>query len=128
MKTKIAIINETVEAYSDPSKRATRGRPGEDSGCFYLQEGTGNRCAVGRCLKDPEKFRHLSYVGSANERLLSSGSSLENELMEEYRGHDIAFWADLQRLHDRGRHFTNDGYSAEGLKYIKELKIKYAGQ
>lgn len=50
---KSEIINETILFYhNDPTKRSLyRGN------CHYYNHETGNMCAIGRCMADPEYFQ-----------------------------------------------------------------------
>lgn len=115
MKTKLEIINETVEYYSHPNRRAQ----GKYNGCEYITK-DGRMCAVGRCLKDPDKLRNLSP--DADEL------DLENLLKEEYLGHENEFWYDLQTLHDSSIHWKDNKLSAQGTKFVEFLKNKWTKQ
>jgi hypothetical protein len=100
MKTKIEIIDETVAFYeADPSRRA-HSLPG---GCTYRDFATGNKCAVGRCLT-PEGIALIEDVGGNNMNMTELRDefdiNFEDHLEEEYQGHPITFWEDLQNFHD----------------------------
>lgn len=47
------------------------------------------------------------------------------EEKEEYQGHDKLFWDDLQKLHDREFYWDENGLTALGSIYYKELMKKY---
>ncbi len=114
MKTKAQIINETVEFYSaDTSRRSINAR----GNCFYLHPANGNKCAVGRCLKNPSKEASMSVsflFGSYKERY-------NPEFLPEYEGHDLDFWMDLQGFHDSSENWDKYGLTAGGQKELKRL-------
>jgi hypothetical protein len=119
MKTKVEIINETVKYYSeDPSRRGFE--PGR--GCVYLTS-TGCMCAVGRCLIDPSK----GFLGDVPSfcRVDGMPADLETELKPEYRGHDLQFWGDLQRLHDYSFYWCETGLTELGTIFYKRLLTDY---
>lgn len=103
-KTIEEIVNETLAYYEeDPRRRAVTLE-----GCEYLTE-DGRMCAVGRCLHGDADARTLKNYASCIYRSnagLPSRSHyrdpliLDDLLKEEYRGHPVAFWDSLQRLHD----------------------------
>lgn len=118
MKTKLEVINETVEYYSqDVSRRAIRP---DGYSCSYYTE-SGNMCGVGRCLEDPIAFKH-SY-SNASYLLDLYGFQI---LKEEYRIMDTLFWRDIQILHDYTPNWTKEGLSEIGKQRWEELKQKYA--
>lgn len=123
MKTKLDIINETVEYYSTVSNRSVvlNGNT-EVIECCYLSE-NNKKCAVGRCANDTGiAVLHQNEGKTVN----SITDTLDSLLKEEYRGHDIYFWKDLQRLHDANYHWDNEGgLSFQGVQQVKTLKQKY---
>jgi hypothetical protein len=121
MKTKVEIINETVQYYSEDTSR--RGFNSEH-GYQYLTP-TGKMCAVGRCLLDPNK----GYAGTVyGFRLLSNHGHIpiDPELKPEYRGHEIDFWCELQALHDNSEYWNSYGLSQAGTSCVTDLLTKYA--
>lgn len=105
------LIDETAESYT-LSTRATN----DTDGCEYLNL-EGEMCDVGRCLIDP---------GSANKKAFVSGLvDLDSLLKEEYRGHCIEFWEDLQSLHDRTAHWDENGLSQTGRDFVEELHERW---
>jgi hypothetical protein len=122
--TKAEIIDETVAYYSRDVRR--RGLDLRRS-CVYLT-GAGNRCAVGRCLRKPV----LSWAdkhGNAADLLDASWAHGYEEADEiflpRYQGHEVAFWVDLQGLHDGGRNWSDDGLSEGGRARLATLKAKW---
>lgn len=123
MKSKIEIIEETIAYYEeDPSRRAMIG-----TSCAYKTD-NGNMCAVGRCLTE----QGLAFASEfANESdvygLYETNEGLDDILKEEYRGHELSFWSDLQSLHD-----TSSYWKAESKEHrelvVSKLKRKYAKQ
>ena len=122
-KTAVEIIQETFEFYSDVSKRAF------DEKCVYLSE-NGNKCAVGRCMNDKADFNFIGYVDEyCNDNGLTSEEEeypLDAHLKEEYHGHTLQFWSNLQDLHDTSVFWNDKGPSEQGEKQYKRLLERYA--
>lgn len=111
MKTYSSVIDETVEYY-----KTNAFGIGEHGLCTYFSE-TGGMCAVGRCLKDPKKFRNF---GAGFKKLITSFTF---EIFKDEYKHlqDFHFWNLLQCYHDylaTGKH-----YAAE--KFLLNLKQTY---
>lgn len=119
--TKIEIINETISYYSEDVNRRGLSKTGN---CVYLSE-DGTMCAVGRCLKEPEKFRNLEEEINI---LLREGKThnINDLLKEKYTGHNQLFWEDLQMLHDNNYYWNSDGLTNGGKSKTEELLEKYA--
>lgn len=118
--TELELIEETVNYYSDPSKRGIEkskvtGKPQ----CIYYNPITGNKCAVGRCIKDDliSQFQ-LDYHYNG----LSLHMDLKNKLKPEYKNIPFELWGQLQMFHDLPQHFTETGISEEGREFIEHLK------
>lgn len=132
-KTKIQIIDETVEAYSDPNNRAIhRGENEFDMDiCSYLTA-DGKMCAFGRCELKPIDCRKTveDRVRDMDFEQYIRQENIDKLLKPEYRGHELCFWSDVQRLHDITKNFDeggpNPGWSEYGRKEIARLKDKYA--
>lgn len=122
-KTKLEIIDETEAAYSDPKNRAFDRVSGR---CFYFDALTKNKCAVGRCIKNYKP----SYEGMSISSLVIDNKwgtmDIDSKFFKsEYKGHNIVFWQDLQKFHDREDLFTKTSISPAGRKYLKMLRKKY---
>jgi hypothetical protein len=117
LKTKLEIIDETVEYYSqDVSRRAVL----PDGQCrYYVSD--GRVCAVGKYLMNPQEFEHS--LGSSTSLFSREGINI---LKKEYRIEDSSFWYDLQGLHDYSFYWTDIGLSDAGIKEVKRLKEAYA--
>ena len=85
MKSKIEIIEELFDnGYClNPETRAF-----DDGACMYLMP-DGRKCAVGKCMINPDS----RIQGSVNRIY-----GLENLLKPEYRGHEVKFWLSLQKF------------------------------
>lgn len=120
-KTKIEIIKETFEFYSnDISKRAAN----EAGACWYLHPLNGNKCAVGRCMNEKARFDASEYISSY---VVSNAlNSLDDHLKEDYHGHSLEFWKDLQSLHDNNGNWDKREASKGGKAYYSSLLEKYA--
>lgn len=132
-KTAVEIIKETFEYYSDVSKRALGSLTCENTDamvCVYLSEENGNKCAIGRCMNDKADF---NFCGDVDEYCFDNGLTSEEEeypldahLKEEYHGHTLQFWSNLQDLHDTSVFWDDKGPSEQGEKYYKTLLERYA--
>lgn len=126
-KTMLEILDETVAYYSEDLSR--RGINSEGL-CVY--EAEGRYCAVGRCLIDPKKFQEaIKNAGSATAIIYLKEKNLFNDSMfkEEYRGHPIKFWRNLQTLHDTKEFWVKGGLSdnnqiLSGLKHYNMIVHK----
>lgn len=111
--TEQQIVLETIKYY----RTHKRGYDPIEENCRYFYNNT--KCAVGRCLIDPKKFKNdMSDV-------LGSSIELEKDLKPQYKGHDGLFWANLQDLHDTNAYWdANDkggqDISEQGKYCIKE--------
>lgn len=95
--TKQEIIEETVEYYKNNPFGYDLNRDGiSEGGCVYYGPNK-QMCAVGRCLIDPTNtniiFGSVTSIGRNN--------NLDDLLKEQYRGHDLSFWQELQSFHDK---------------------------
>lgn len=116
MKSKLEIIDETVAYYSeDTSRRATVGPR-----CLY-QTLDGRKCAVGRYMISPPTTCCGTVGGLEREY-----GPINDLLKDEYRGHSIYFWRDLQRLHDDSIYWDTNRLSEAGEKEVVRLKNKYS--
>ncbi len=122
MKTKLDIINETMEFYSaDVSRRAMAA---DSYVCMYITS-DGRKCAVGRCF-DENKISQYTYDRIEGYSVNNLPITLDNLLKEEYKGHSSEFWNNLQGLHDHTNNWCETGLSLFGLSELNELKQKYA--
>lgn len=111
MKTKLEIIDETVDFYSeDVNRRAVR----DGGNCEYLTD-DGKMCAVGRCFTKEGLLRYKDELGGFNKYMM-------HHLKEEYRIEDDQFWSDLQYLHDMNRHWDENGLNENGKEYLCRIK------
>lgn len=112
-KSKLEIINEVVAHFSeDPSRRATNC----SGDCVYRTE-DGRACAVGMFIQD--SCYVPSYEGISADALLHAGN--DEMLLEDYRGHGITFWLDLQLLHDCPDYWNSEGLTDLGREYLQEI-------
>ena len=116
--TKVEIIN-IVASHYNLSNRATNHR----GQCQYITS-DGKMCAVGMCIED-DKIQHLK--GAIMDVIgLNDEWGLQVILKEEYRGHSVDFWTELQALHDIEGHWTDEGLSKEGKKEVAFLIKAYS--
>ncbi len=111
MTTMLQILDETAVAYTSK----TRSIDQHDS-CRYFTN--GRRCAVGRCLEDPERFS--STCGT-----VTYFTDLELCLKPEYRGHTLSFWRTLQSLHDNEDYWDENGLSEDGKEKVARIKEEF---
>lgn len=131
-KTKVQIIDETVEYYSaDPKRRAVANM----DRCFYYIEGDNRLCAFSRCMIDPRMGEKIAGgVRSLVKQLYpNTDMSLEESkimvptgiLKPEYDGHNIVFWTDIQGIHDTSINWNDEGLSGIGKARVGILKERY---
>ena len=121
MKSKIDIIIETVKHYNSNNT----ARKAETDNCTYMNE-AGAMCAVGRCLTN----EGMQIFKAFEDNNLDVNTSVEfftnvygmdefdNALKEEYRGHDVEFWKNLQYLHDSIYYWDENGITERGLDRV----------
>jgi hypothetical protein len=134
MKTLIEIIDETVEVYSDVSKRALQTiivfREASVK-CRYKAE-SGNLCAFSRALTEEGVELVLNYFeGDSASTIIRGNKNKFNASMfkEEYRAHadNSVFWDAIQALHDKEENWNIEqgGLSEIGKQYVETLKDQY---
>ena len=125
-KIKLEIIEELFDNYyvKNPSKRAVK----ELGGCCYYNSNTGNKCAVGMCMLDDHTAIDMEQNYCGNVEMLvyqladNRDQYLDDILKEEYRGHDLDFWGEVQWLHDCCHFWTEHGLTEDGLAELNKLK------
>lgn len=118
MKTKHEIIDFIANSYTSKTRSVS-----SEGGCAYLNP-TGLKCAVGITLtkKAIDNYRDSTlYVQALN----SDCGGLDKIQLKKFKGHALAFWVDLQRLHDIPSHWNEKGLSTEGKMEVKRLKGEY---
>jgi hypothetical protein len=124
MKSKIDIIIETVKHYNSNNT----ARKAETDTCTYMNEG-GAMCAVGRCLTNEgmqifKAFEHNNVEVNTSVEYFTNVYGMDefnNALKEEYRGHDVDFWKNLQYLHDATNNWNENGITKYGLGTVDSL-------
>jgi hypothetical protein len=132
-KSKQEIIKELFDDYFclDTSKRAFDTEKGM---CTYFDSYTGNRCAFGMCMLPSDEgceypfLSHGAGVYSLKRLLTYHDMSLDDVLKEEYHGHGVWFWNDVQNFHDQNSWWTPEGLSDDGKKELEALKTRYSGE
>lgn len=119
MMTKTDIINETLEYYTHNPRAVTAS-----GSCIYLTE-DGRMCAIGRCL-DKNKIHEERRLNNCNS-LYAEGNSFLFGLKDEYLGHDMTFWEDIQEFHDQNEIWSKNkpGLTPYGKEFYNELLTKY---
>jgi len=123
MKTKLEIINMVANHYNKKNRAKT------DYGCRYITD-DGRMCAVGICMTDGalEDFKHhFGGVQSIAKSITKSGmeGSIDVLLKDEYKGHDLWFWSELQYFHDDNNAWDENGMTKHGLSKYERLKNRY---
>ena len=119
MKTKLEIIEETVEYYTtDPTRRSfiLDKKEWQAYTCAYLLP-DGRMCAVGRCMIKPSLTENWAVDGIPD---------IQDKLKEEYRGHNTHFWKRLQGFHDKRENWNEEGLTIMGKTYVEILKRNFA--
>jgi hypothetical protein len=110
MLTKIQIIEETVEFYSNNPRSLNSSR------CLYNGP-NGEKCAFSRCCTEDSSFDE----GDA------SNVQDKAKLLPQYSHipYDDQFWMDLQEFHDITNNWRDKDLTDIGLSCINKLKEKY---
>jgi hypothetical protein len=115
--TKIEIIEETVEFYRN-NPRAYDPLVG----CLYVTS-SGLRCAHSRCLNETlVDLKAIQTCQNARDVIRDHGDNVHKE---QYRGHSIDFWMDIQQLHDTCEYWSGTELSEEGKLVVERLKIAH---
>jgi hypothetical protein len=126
--TKLEILEETFEFYNEHPERRGIAATGD---CMYLDDATGNKCAVGRCMLPAAAESLCGVLAEVHElRALlpapyQSVESIDAALEERYRGHGPDFWAALQTWHDEPTYWK-DSVEATGKRQRAMEKLKTA--
>jgi hypothetical protein len=118
MKTKIEIIEETANYYNDSNRSVNN-----DGECVYIGQ-DGAMCAFSRCCNENSR----GYLLAVDNRRLSAHKGVgsledpESLLKEEYKGHSLRFWKDIQRFHDDDENWNEYGITESGIKELEKLK------
>jgi hypothetical protein len=115
-KTYEDLLNETVEHYN----LSNRGVNEATARCCYLTD-DGKPCAIGRILKEPEKFREYNY---SIDVLIDKGYlDPARDFKEEYASlNDVGLLHSIQYLHDADFNWTKRGISEQGLDKVKYIR------
>ena len=92
--TKLEIIDETIDYYKT-HKRSITG----NGTCLYVGI-DNNRCAVSRCVIEEKLNIFANHEGESIICVIHNEDNIDSLLKEEYHGHDITFWENMQELHD----------------------------
>lgn len=128
--TKLEIIDELiVNGYAKNPK--TRGVHPNTTNCIYKNLETGNRCAVGKCITEEYIDKIGQFEGSVttleNYMLSQHDKTLDDIMIEKYRGHDSEFWSLVQIYHDSDLNFNEDGLTIKGESRLERLKERVVG-
>lgn len=113
---KAEIIEDVAASYTSE----TRAIYGANT-CLYKAP-NGQRCAVGRYLITDQFDDWKGGAGSLEYEF----EGLDQYLRKDVRGHELAFWTDVQKLHDEPLYWDKQGLSPEGLDYKNELLEKWS--
>lgn len=127
--TQEQIVRETVAFYTSKNRAAVEKKLDEDcvsTQCLYLTE-EGKMCAVGRCMtkKGLERVLVSHHRASAHD-LDGAFDGIDKLLKKKYHGQNIAFWANLQRLHDNKNWWDENGITEQGkaeVLYLFKIKL-----
>lgn len=122
-KTTEQIIDETVEFYSNNPRAVIVS--GSHTMCVYHDKKTGNKCALGRCMNSNWAERLGGETFILGNMKLVVGVSLDESLKPEYRGQKLEFWDALQRFHDTGQNWGEQGLTETGKSVVARLKNEW---
>lgn len=123
-KTKIQIIDETVEFYSVLGRRSVNPEvPPEATANRCLYNGPdGKHCAFARVVENPEVLEE-----NANAGYLLKEKENRIKFKDGYEGHDGKFWLDIQSLHDSDNNWgEGGGLTPKGKERVEAMKLRYA--
>ena len=126
LEEKLTLIDETVKFYGENplEKRATMYNLLSGSSCKYLTE-DNKKCAVGRCLTNEALSEHGKFSGTIHGLVGGTDNiKLQNLFKDEYKGFDVDFWQELQRLHDKETNWDlrNRTLSKSGQQFVRDFK------
>jgi len=125
--TKHQIIDETVEYYRTHSRALC-----SSNRCVYITS-DGLVCAHSRCLTEDVRNQMDvdSPYGSAKELIeeFNDGDLGDDIHQEQYRGHSMHFWIDIQGLHDNKGNWVKtekgNDLTIQGNQVVAKLKEIY---
>jgi hypothetical protein len=125
LKSKLEIIEEIAAYYSEDTSR--RGYDANRGVCLYYMN-ENKMCAVGYCLKNPEKFK--AFEGTI-DGFLQEGKIKHKDFKPEYQlqgniESKARFWKDLQDFHDITGNWNREGLTDQGQDMLKRLRKTYA--
>lgn len=151
MKTKIEIINETIEKIAAQDGQCLNDDGGYD---YWVQNKHGQvmMCAVGHHLENPRNKNGQGSAASISVHkkfgatmsgadcgllyaLIRDGKDTSNIdshytidpwLKPEYRGHELSFWYRLQSLHDDHDNWNYGSLTEKGATELAKLMKRYA--
>lgn len=120
--TKQEIIRETVEFYKN-NPRSIRGLR-----CVYVGYNR-EMCAFARVCKNPTEEWDGINDGSIYSDIIDisrnfGDGNVDNLVKDEYKGHDMDFWTDIQLLYDVPRYW-NKGITTNTLTKSGEIVVEY---
>jgi hypothetical protein len=122
--TKLEILNETIAFYNGDVNRRSKIA----DNCVYNGY-NGEHCAVGRCMLPEFKEQGVELKGNIGQGLKSlaiiNDLAFDKMLEEQYRGHEVDFWVELQHLHDNEIFWDNAGLNVVGENFTNEICKKY---
>jgi hypothetical protein len=117
-KTIKELVLETIEYYENYPERRAKGSTGT---CLYYHNSSGNMCAVGRCMKDPNQDYDNSIFALKKGKDEISKENLWKEMREEYSEIPFEVWESLQCFHDSDYFWDSVGLTKMGLNYKRQL-------
>jgi len=125
LKSKLEIIEEIAAYYSEDVNR--RGYDEERRECLYYIN-DNKMCAVGYCLKNPEKFKALEGTIDGfleGRKIKHTDFKLEYQLKGTL-AYKVKFWKDLQDFHDISGNWSHEGITEQGKDSLEKLRKTYA--
>lgn len=93
--------------------------PSDTPVCKYNGDG-GKVCAFAHMVREESRCKLIENK-TANA-LIGNGVILDTDLKEQYRGHEVAFYGNIQRLHDSEENWNENGLSDRGRRAVANLK------
>jgi len=119
IKQQLNFLDETIKFYGDDVSRRSLNSKGH---CKYKTE-SGNKCAIGRCLKKiafDYDIEGNDATGIDNE--FKGIGGLEGALLKKYQGFTLDFWNEIQGLHDGEYYWDMEGLTGSGYVEVERIK------
>jgi len=117
-KTVTEIVELIVSSYNSNTRSMDSEKP---TRCMY-NASSGRHCAFAIMVKDTTIFTSTLEGLGARQILNRLGTGI---LKDEFNGHNIEFYQDVQHLHDNYRYWDDEGITKSGREYADRIITTY---